>query len=163
MNKKLKIYIKSILMPVIIGSIVGLVISKFIDYDTLKRPPLSPPSIAFPIVWTIIYILMGISFGILKNQFNNNISVLNDKGVSILSTNQIYYIQLFVNALWSIIFFIFKWRLFAFIWILILILLVVLMIIDFYKKNKIAGLLQIPYLLWLIFAAYLNLGVYILN
>ena len=163
MNKKLKIYIKSILMPVIIGSIVGLVISKFIDYDTLRRPPLSPPSIAFPIVWTIIYILMGISFGILKNQFNNNISVLNDKGVSILSTNQIYYIQLFVNALWSIIFFIFKWRLFAFIWILILILLVVLMIIDFYKKNKIAGLLQIPYLLWLIFAAYLNLGVYILN
>ena len=163
MNKKLKIYIKSILMPVIIGSIVGLVISKFIDYDRLKRPPLSPPSIAFPIVWTIIYILMGISFGILKNQFNNNISVLNDKGVSILSTNQIYYIQLFVNALWSIIFFIFKWRLFAFIWILILILLVVLMIIDFYKKNKIAGLLQIPYLLWLIFAAYLNLGVYILN
>lgn len=163
MNKKLKIYIKSILMPVIIGSIVGLVISKFIDYDTLKKPPLSPPSIAFPIVWTIIYILMGISFGILKNQFNNNISVLNDKGVSILSTNQIYYIQLFVNALWSIIFFIFKWRLFAFIWILILILLVVLMIIDFYKKNKIAGLLQIPYLLWLIFAAYLNLGVYILN
>ena len=163
MNKKLKIYIKSILMPVIIGSIVGLVISKFIDYDTLKKPPLSPPSIAFPIIWTIIYILMGISFGILKNQFNNNISVLNDKGVSILSTNQIYYIQLFVNALWSIIFFIFKWRLFAFIWILILILLVVLMIIDFYKKNKIAGLLQIPYLLWLIFAAYLNLGVYILN
>ena len=163
MNKKLKIYIKSILMPVIIGSIVGLVISKFIDYDTLKRPLLSPPSIAFPIVWTIIYILMGISFGILKNQYINNLSILNNKEGKLLSTRQLYYIQLAVNALWSIIFFIFKWRLFAFIWILILIILVILMIIDFYKKNKFAGLLQIPYLLWLIFAAYLNLGVYILN
>ena len=163
MNKKLKIYIKSILMPVIIGSIVGLVISKFIDYDTLKRPLLSPPSIAFPIVWTILYILMGISYGILKNQYINNLSILNNKEGKLLSTRQLYYIQLAVNALWSIIFFIFKWRLFAFIWILILIILVILMIIDFYKKNKLAGLLQIPYLLWLIFAAYLNLGVYILN
>ena len=163
MNKKLKIYIKSILMPVIIGSIVGLVISKFIDYDTLKRPLLSPPSIAFPIVWTIIYILMGISYGILKNQYINNLSILNNKEGKLLSTKQLYYVQLAVNALWSIIFFIFKWRLFAFIWILILIILVILMIIDFYKKNKFAGLLQIPYLLWLIFAAYLNLGVYILN
>ena len=163
MNKKLKIYIKSILMPVIIGSIVGLVISKFIDYDTLKRPLLSPPSIAFPIVWTILYILMGISYGILKNQYINNLSILNNKEGKLLSTRQLYYIQLAVNALWSIIFFIFKWRLFAFIWILILIILVILMIIDFYKKNKLAGLLQIPYLLWLIFATYLNLGVYILN
>lgn len=163
MNKKLKIYIKSILMPVIIGSIVGLVISKFIDYDTLKRPLLSPPSIAFPIVWTILYILMGISYGILKNQYINNLSILNNKEGKLLSTRQLYYIQLAVNALWSIIFFIFKWRLFAFIWILLLIILVILMIIDFYKKNKLAGLLQIPYLLWLIFAAYLNLGVYILN
>ena len=150
-------------MPVIIGSIVGLVISKFIDYDTLKRPLLSPPSIAFPIVWTIIYILMGISYGILKNQYINNLSVLNNKEGKLLSTKQLYYVQLAVNTLWSIIFFIFKWRLFAFIWILLLIILVILMIIDFYKKNKLAGLLQIPYLLWLIFAAYLNLGVYILN
>ena len=163
MNKKLKIYIKSILMPVIIGSIVGLVISKFIDYDTLKRPLLSPPSIAFPIAWTILYILMGISYGILKNQYINNLSVLNNKEGKLLSTKQLYYVQLAVNTLWSIIFFIFKWRLFAFIWILLLIILVILMIIDFYKKNKLAGLLQIPYLLWLIFAAYLSLGVYILN
>ena len=163
MNKRLKIYIKSILLPLVVGGIVGLLISKSIDYNTLQKPPLSPPSIAFPIAWTVIYILMGISFGILKNQFYNNISVLNDKGVNFLSTNQLYYIQLLVNALWSVIFFIFKWRLLAFIWILILIVLVILMILDFYKKNKIAGLLQLPYLIWLIFAAYLNLGVYILN
>ena len=160
---KIKIYIKSILIPVIVGGIVGVLISKLIDYNTIHKPPLSPPSTAFPIVWTILYILMGISYGILKNQYINNLSILNNKEGKLLSTRQLYYIQLAVNALWSIIFFIFKLRLFAFIWILILIILVILMIIDFYKKNKLAGLLQIPYLLWLIFATYLNLGVYILN
>lgn len=160
---KIKIYIKSILIPVIVGGLVGVLISKLIDYNTIHKPPLSPPSTAFPIAWTILYILMGISYGILKNQYINNLSILNNKEGKLLSTRQLYYIQLAVNTLWSIIFFIFKWRLFAFIWILILIILVVLMIIDFYKKNKLAGLLQIPYLLWLIFAAYLNLGVYILN
>lgn len=160
---KIKIYIKSILISVIVGGIVGVLISKLIDYNTIHKPPLSPPSIAFPIAWTILYILMGISYGILKNQYINNLSILNNKEGKLLSTKQLYYVQLAVNALWSIIFFIFKWRLFAFIWILILIILVILMIIDFYKKNKFAGLLQIPYLLWLIFAAYLNLGVYILN
>lgn len=60
-------------------------------------------------------------------------------------------------------FFTLKWRLFAFIWIIILDVLVIVMIIDFFKKNKTAGLLQIPYLLWIIFASYLNLGVYLLN
>ena len=160
---KIKIYIKSILIPVIVGGIVGVLISKLIDYNTIHKPPLSPPSTAFPIAWTILYILMGISYGILKNQYINNLSILNNKEGKLLSTRQLYYIQLAVNALWSIIFFIFKWRLFAFIWILLLIILVILMIIDFYKKNKLAGLLQIPYLLWLIFATYLNLGVYILN
>lgn len=160
---KIKIYIKSILIPVIVGGLVGVLISKLIDYNTIHKPPLSPPSTAFPIAWTILYILMGISYGILKNQYINNLSILNNKEGKLLSTKQLYYVQLAVNALWSIIFFIFKWRLFAFIWILLLIILVILMIIDFYKKNKLAGLLQIPYLLWLIFAAYLNLGVYILN
>ena len=160
---KIKIYIKSIIIPVIVGGLVGVLISKFIDYNTIHKPPLSPSSIAFPIAWTILYILMGISYGILKNQYINNLSILNNKEGKLLSTKQLYYVQLAVNTLWSIIFFIFKWRLFAFIWILLLIILVILMIIDFYKKNKLAGLLQIPYLLWLIFAAYLNLGVYILN
>ena len=77
--------------------------------------------------------------------------------------NFIYYLQLAFNSLWSIIFFTLKWRLFAFIWIVALAILVILMIIEFYKKNKIAGLLQIPYLLWVLFASYLNLGVYLLN
>lgn len=149
---KIKLYAKSILIPVIIGGVIGLIISKSIDYNTLQKPPLSPPSILFPIVWTILYVLMGISYGILDSK-----SLIEPK------TKIIYGLQLFVNATWSLIFFTLKWRLFAFMWIIILDILVIVMIIDFFKKNKTAGLLQIPYLLWIIFASYLNLGVYLLN
>ena len=95
---------------------------------------------------------MGISYGIIDS-----------KSLIELKTKIIYSLQLFVNATWSLIFFTLKWRLFAFIWIIILDVLVIVMIIDFFKKNKTAGLLQIPYLLWIIFASYLNLGVYLLN
>ena len=149
---KIKIYAKSILIPVIIGGVIGLIISRSIDYNSLQKPPLSPPSILFPIVWTILYVLMGISYGILDS-----------KSLIELKTKIIFSLQLFVNATWSLIFFTLKWRLFAFIWIIILDVLVIVMIIDFFKKNKTAGLLQIPYLLWIIFASYLNLGVYLLN
>lgn len=152
MSSKTKIYIKSILIPVIIGGIVGLIISSSIDYNSLEKPFLSPPSIAFPIVWTILYILMGISFAILES------NQLTDK-----KTNLLYYTQLGFNALWSIIFFLLKWRLFAFIWIIILAILIIFMILNFYRKNKIAGLLQVPYLLWVLFASYLNIAIYILN
>lgn len=149
---KFKTYAKSILIPVIIGGIVGLIISKSIDYNSLQKPVLAPPSVLFPIVWTILYILMGISYGILE-----------DKSLSDSKTKIIYYLQLFVNALWSIIFFTLRWRLFAFVWIILLDILVILMIINFYRKNKLAGFLQIPYLLWILFASYLNLAVYLLN
>lgn len=149
---KFKIYAKSILIPVIVGGIVGLLISNFIDYNSLQKPFLAPPSILFPIIWTILYILMGISYGILEN-----------KSLTDSKINFIYYLQLFVNAMWSIIFFILKWRLFAFIWIILLDILVIALIFQFYNKNKLSGLLQIPYLLWVLFASYLNLGFYILN
>lgn len=149
---KFGIYIKSILVPVIIGALIGIITSKFIDYEALIQPVFAPPSFLFPIVWTILYILMGVSYGILKS---NN---LNDQRI-----DNIYYSQLVVNALWSIFFFIFKWRFFSFLWILLLIVLVFLMIMEFYNKNKLSGLLQIPYFLWLIFAAILNFSVYFLN
>lgn len=152
MNNKIWIYIKSILIPVIVGGVVGFIISRFIDYNSLQKPFLAPPSIVFPIVWTILYILMGISYGMLKSK------ELTDE-----KTDIIYYVQLGINALWSIFFFVLKWRLFSFFWIIILDSAVILMIINFYKKDKVAGLLQIPYLLWSLFATYLNLGIYLLN
>lgn len=149
---KVKIYIKSILVPVIIGGLVGLIISNFIDYNSLQKPPLAPPSILFPIIWNILYILMGISYGILDSN-----KLIDSK------INKIYYLQLFFNVIWSIIFFILKWRLFAFIWIILLAILVIIMIVRFYQKNKLSGLLNIPYILWVLFASYLNFAIYLLN
>lgn len=151
MNKIIT-YIKSILVPVIVGGVVGLIVSNFMDYNELQQPTFAPPSILFPIVWTILYILMGVSYGIIKS-----------KNLTDEEIDRIYYMQLAINALWSILFFVFKWRLFAFIWIIILIIAVIIMIKKFYEKNKIAGIIQIPYLLWILFASYLNLTIYFLN
>ena len=149
---RFKIFAKSILIPVIVGGTVGLITSNAINYNDLIQPAFAPPSFLFSTVWTILYVLMGVSYGILEK-----------KGLNDSEINAIYYLQLTVNALWSFIFFVFKWRLFAFIWILILDALVIDMIIKFYKKDKIAGLLQIPYLIWISFATVLNLAVYLLN
>lgn len=152
MLNKFKTYFKAILIPVLVGGIVGFLISGSIDYNSLEKPFLSPPSITFPIVWTILYILMGISYAILESN-----SLVNSK------INSIYYLQLFFNALWPIAFFLLKWRLFAFIWIIILVILIIIMIARFYEKHKTAAWLQLPYLLWTLFATYLNLRVYLLN
>lgn len=148
----LKIYVKSIFIPVLLGGIVGFFISGSMDYKDLVKPPLAPPSILFPIVWTILYILMGISYGFLESKL-----LMDSRGKGI------YYFQLFVNLLWPIFFFVLKWRLFSFFWIILLLFLILLMIIDFYRKDKISGILQVPYLLWTIFAAYLNVSIYLLN
>ena len=149
---KFKIYFKSIIIPLLVGGIVGFIISGSMDYNSLEKPFLAPPSITFPIVWTILYTLMGVSYGFLAT------NSLIDYNI-----NFIYYLQLFVNALWSIIFFILKWRLFAAVWIIILAILISIMIVRFYNKNKIPGLLQIPYLIWTLFATYLNISIYLLN
>ena len=146
------VWIKNIAIPLVLGGIVGLIISKFMDYNTLTKPPFSPPGFIFGIVWSILYILMGISYGILdaKNLVDSNIK-------------KIYYTQLIVNLIWPILFFVFKWRLISCIWIILLAILIIYMIITFYKKDKLSSLLQIPYLVWTIFATYLNIGIYILN
>ena len=145
-------YALAIIIPLALGGIVGFITSGSMDYDMLRQPALSPPAILFPIVWTILYILMGVSFGLLM-----------DKGVLDDNAKWIYYIQLFVNLVWPILFFTLKWRLLAFIWIIVLDFLVLTMVVKFYGKDKIAGLLQVPYLAWVLFATYLNLGVYLLN
>ena len=145
-------YVKAILIPLILGAVVGFITSGSMDFASLIKPGFAPPAILFPIVWTILYVLMGVSYGILKS--NNLITNRIDK---------IYYLQLFVNLAWSIIFFVLKWRLFAYLWIILLIVLVVLMIKEFYAKSKTAGLLQIPYLIWIVFASFLNLSIYLLN
>ena len=145
-------YVKAILLPLILGAIVGFITSGSMDFDMLIKPNFAPPAILFPIVWTILYVLMGVSYGILKTK-----NLADDK------INKIYYAQLIVNLLWSIIFFTLKLRLIAYLWILLLIVLVIIMISRFYEKDKISGLLQLPYLAWIVFASFLNLSIYLLN
>ena len=140
------------LLPIIGGAIVGLITSGYMDYQDMVKPPLSPPGIVFPIVWTILYILMGISYFLAtKNNENNK------------ELDQIYLLQLLVNFMWPIIFFVLKMYFTAFLWIILLLILVIVMIKELLKVNKVSGYLQIPYLIWLLFATYLNLGITLLN
>ena len=149
---------KSLIVSLLISSGVGglsaLTTMGSMDiYKYLDKPPLAPPPIAFPIVWTILFILMGISSYLIYESNDEN------KGKALL----IYGIQLFVNFLWPIFFFVLNYRLIALFIIISLLILIIIMIIRFYKINKLAAYIQIPYLLWVAFATYLNLGFYILN
>ena len=122
--------------------------------ETIIQPPLSPPAIVFPIVWGILFALMGI--GAARIYLSPASSA---RSRSLL----LFLIQLAFNFFWSIIFFNFQAFGFAFIWLIILWVLILLMILSFRKVDKIAALLQIPYLLWVTFAAYLNFGVWLFN
>lgn len=152
-----KINIKKLLFYVGITLLIGFLPNFFIKigdtYKSFNKPPLSPPGILFPIVWSILFILMGIS--IYRIMMTNS-----DKKKE---ARLIYFIQLIINACWTPIFFGLKEYFLAFLWILMLILLVVTMILIFFKIDKISAYLNIPYLIWLLFACYLNFGVFILN
>ena len=141
-----KTFIFAFSPSLLLGLLASLLIKGKTDlYNSLIRPPFAPPSFLFPIVWTVLYILMGVSFfKILKTD--------KPKGNQIY----IYFLQLFIQFLWPILFFRMNAFSFSFIWILILIAVVTGMILFFCRLNLLAGLLQIPYLLWLLFAAYLN-------
>lgn len=123
--------------------------------DTFKdlSKPINVPGVLFPIVWSILYLLMSISCYLIV-QSNDK-----DKKEGII----LYAIQLVINSLWTLIFFGFGAYLLSFIWIIIFLIVVIIMLAKFYNINKIAMYINIPYVLWLLFAAYLNLGIYLLN
>ena len=153
MKNSIKELMICILVPLLIG-VIGAMFSNSSDvYKTLIKPSFAPPSIIFPIVWTILYILMGVSSYIIYKSNN----IYNDNAL------KVYIIQLLINGLWSAIFFNLKAYLIAFIWIILLIVVVIIMIKRFVEIDKKAGYLQIPYLLWLVFASILNLSIIILN
>ena len=137
-----------------IGALAGFLTQNSMEvYSELQRPALSPPGWLFPIVWTILYLLMGISAYLIYDSHSPN----KEKALTI------YVWQLFFNFLWSIVFFNLQNILLAFIVLIILWLLIVAMIKSFKEINPLAAWLQIPYLLWVTFAGYLNLMLYILN
>jgi benzodiazapine receptor len=143
----------SILIPLAIGSLSALISGNMSMYSSINKPSFSPPANIFSIVWTILYILMGISSYIIYVSGNKNTT----------KTLSIYALQLFFNFCWSIIFFGFSQYLFAFLWLLILIILIIIMIQQFYEISPIAAYLQIPYLIWCMFAAYLNYVIFKMN
>ena len=143
--KKLLLYI---FITLLIGGIPSISVITNNVYPSLVKPPLSPPGILFPIVWTILFILMGISIYLVRD--NKDL-------------RKIYFIQLFINALWTPIFFGLNNYLFALIWLILLLVTVIIMLYKFYKENKTSCYLNIPYLIWLLFALYLNTGIYLLN
>ena len=151
-KSKVKTYAKNIFIPLALGTAVGLLTRGGDAFDSLTKPALAPPAILFPIVWSGLYTLMGVSYSRLE------LRRLNDDG-----TKLIYYTQLIFNLLWPVAFFALQWRLFALVWIFLLDLLVLAMTVRFYRFDKPSGLLQIPYLIWVLFATYLNFGFYLLN
>lgn len=132
---------------------IGVLLGGGFDLESLNKPPLAPPAWLFPVVWTILYTLMAIAAYLVF--VSNDL----DRGPSL----RLYLLQVVINALWPLFFFRLEWRLFAFFWLLLLIAVVVLTMVGFRKINRTAFRLMIPYLIWLLFAAYLNIGFYLLN
>ncbi len=157
MWKKIKPYIISVAFALGIGGLSALITANNMDlYSQINQPPLAPPSWLFPVVWTLLYILMGISAAMVWQKRGEDRTKV-DTALSI------YALNLFLNFFWSIIFFNMRAFLFAFIWLVALWAVILIMIIKLAKIKPIAGYLQIPYLLWVTFAGYLNLAIYILN
>ena len=141
--------IKKILFIILYTFLIATLPSWFIksDLNGLITPFTIPPVI-FPITWTILYIVMSISY-YLVSSYNNTLGI--------------YLLQLVINSIWTILFFGLKLRLLSFIWIILLFIIVLIMSLKYKKINKTSFYLLVPYLLWLIFAAYLNISIYILN
>ena len=152
----MKINFKKLLFYIFITFFIGSFFVIFINntslYNSLNKA-INIPSIVFPIVWSILYLLMAISLYMISksNNINKNNSI------------KVYFTQLIVNSLWTLIFFGLRLYVLSFIWILLLIVLVVIMIVKFYEIKKLAGIINIPYLIWLLFAAYLSFSIIILN
>lgn len=152
----LKKFLISIAIPIAVGLLAGFITKDAVDtYTIIEQPPLSPPSSVFPIVWTILYFMMGLAlYGIANSR-------VPQEQKSFAYT--IFGLQLLFNFIWPILFFNFGLYTFSAIWLGIMIVLIALCTYVFWKINKLSGYFMIPYLLWCIFALYLNIGVSILN
>ena len=146
----------SVALPLLVGGLAGLLTRNSMEtFAMVKKPPLAPPAWLFPVAWTILYTLMGIASYLVwesdaqpqkkQNAFN------------------VYFYQLIANFLWPVFFFNLGWYLFAFLWLILLWVLVWITFRRFYEISKPAGVILIPYLLWLTFAGYLNWGIWYLN
>lgn len=156
MKTNWKQFIIAIAIPLIVGGLATLLTKdNMIMFEVIDKPPLAPPQWLFPVVWTILYILMGIA----------SYLVYKSKAPSAEKTAALafYAIQLVFNFAWSLIFFNLENYLLAFVWLCALWLLIVITTVRFFAINKAAGWLMVPYILWVTFAGYLNYAIYMLN
>lgn len=157
MWNKIKPYVISIAFSLGVGVLSALATMGNMDlYSEIARPPLAPPSFLFPVVWTVLYVLMGISAAMVFKEKET-------QGEKVTRALAVYGVNLFLNFFWSIIFFNFRTFLFAFLWLIALWVTIIIMIIKFFRTKPLAAYLQIPYLIWVTFAGYLNLAIFILN
>lgn len=144
-----------IAIPLAVGGLAALLTMNSMEtFGRLNQPPLSPPAWLFPVVWTILYTLMGIA---------SYLVLVSEKVYRAKSALTLYGIQLAFNFLWSIVFFNLNAYWFAFVWLIILWVLIIVTTVLFYRISKAAGYLMIPYLIWVTFAAYLNFAIAMLN
>jgi tryptophan-rich sensory protein len=150
--KKYKPLILNIALPLGVGIVAGLLtMGAMEDFSALKQPPLSPPGWLFPVVWTILYILMGVSAW--------RIQKIKPQAPPLA----IYRISLVFNFFWPIFFFACRMWLLSLVWLVILWILVLIYTARYIRIDRIAGYLQIPYAVWCAFAIYLNFGILVLN
>ncbi len=151
-----KVYALAVLLTELVGIAAGwLTRDGILMFNVLvKQPPLTPPQLVFPIAWTILYALMGIGAA--------RVSAAEDS----FDRSQglwLFGVQLFFNFCWSIVFFNLQWYGFAALWLIAMEVLIVLMTLAFRRVDRLAAVLQLPYILWVSFALYLNVGVWWLN
>ncbi len=155
MWEKYKPYAGFSVLALAVGALAGLLTRGEMEvFAALNQPPLSPPGWLFPVVWTVLYLLMGISMGLIWRQ---------GSGFQRRRVLELWCVQLGMNFLWTLLFFNWQLRLTAFFWLLALLAVVAWMVAKMEPIDRTAAKLQIPYLVWLLFAGYLNFGVYLLN
>lgn len=156
MRIKWNTLIVCIAIPLAVGGIAGLLTRGGMEvFQMLNQPAFAPPGWLFPVVWTILYVLMGIASHLVLES--------NADKTEILEGMILYGYQLVVNFFWPIFFFQFQWYLFSFIWLVALWVLIIMTMIEFYQVSKTAAYLLIPYLVWVTFAGCLNFAIYRLN
>lgn len=143
-------------IPLAVGGISAFVTRNGMkEFAHLRQPPLSPPMWVFPVVWSVLFLLMGLASYLVDTS--------NAGRGEKRSALWIYGLQLAVNFVWPILFFNLGWWLLAFFWLLLLWFMILGVTVQFYRLRPVAGLLLIPYLAWVAFAGYLNFGIYLLN
>ena len=155
LSVRTKSLIKNLAIPLLVGALAGFLTKDGVKEftATAQKPVFMPPGWLFPVVWTILYALMGVAAYIIENTQSHR------KNMAL----KIYYIQLFFNFAWSFIFFTFGNYLFSFIWIIALLILVLANILEFKMIKARAAYILIPYLIWVSFASVLNFSIFLLN